>query len=62
MTGEEKMIGAYANKLSIALMLIGGLGIYEYFEKPGRPLGAPLLLFGAGLVAYLILRKHRASS
>ena len=56
------MIGAYANKLSIALMLIGGLGIYEYFEKPGRPLGAPLLLFGAGLVAYLILRKHRASS
>ena len=53
------MIGRYAAKLSIFMMLIGGIGIYEYIGKKTESLSAGLILFSAGLVGWLVLRKRR---
>ena len=56
---EKMMIGRYAAKLSIFMMLIGGIGIYEYIGKKTESLSAGLILFSAGLVGWLVLRKRR---
>ncbi|MDP1982064.1 MAG: hypothetical protein Q8K23_05945 [Sulfuritalea sp.] len=53
------MMGGYAQKLSIAMMVIGVIGLFEYFGKPGQSLSIPLILFAVGLAGFMILRKNR---
>ncbi len=53
------MLGSYANKLCIAMMVIGVIGLREYFTKPGQMLAAPLICFIVGIAGFFILRKDR---
>jgi hypothetical protein len=46
-------------RLSIAIMLVGAFGIFEYMGKKTENLSAALILFCTGLVGWLILRKRR---
>lgn len=53
------MLGSYASKLSIGMMIMGAIGFFEYFGKPGQSLSTPLILLATGLIGFVILRKRR---